>query len=127
MHLTCPLAVRHAPVVSANRSWFAQTNLRTNLWVIGLGWSLTGLAGAQRVRDFPAQTVAEDFSYYQQQVPGVYFYLLASPTDAGSTEPAPNHSPRFFVDERALPLRVRPLAELALDFLGPGRRGSAGS
>jgi amidohydrolase len=79
--------------------------------------TLERIVGPERMQELAAQTVAEDFSHYQQRVPGLYFYLFVSPTEAGAAEPAPNHSPRFAVDERALPTGVRALAELALDFL----------
>lgn len=85
--------------------------------------TLERVVGADRIQEWAAQTTAEDFSSYQRQVPGVYFYLLASPAEAASAEPAPNHSPRFFVDERVLPIGVRALAELALDFLAPAKPG----
>tara|TARA_Y100001934_G_scaffold136357_1_gene164630 strand:- start:556 stop:765 length:210 start_codon:yes stop_codon:yes gene_type:complete len=60
-------------------------------------------------------TTAEDFAFYQQGVPGMMFFLgVARPDDPN---PAPNHSPRFQVDERALRVGVRAHVELALDYL----------
>jgi amidohydrolase len=60
-------------------------------------------------------TTAEDFSYYQLEVPGLFFFLgVADPKDEN---PAPNHSPYFYADERALPIGVRALTHLALDYL----------
>jgi amidohydrolase len=70
-----------------------------------------------RVLEVKPKTVAEDFSEYQQKIPGMFFYLFASPESPDGAPPAPNHSPRFMVDERALPLGVRALTELALNFL----------
>jgi amidohydrolase len=83
--------------------------------------SLEKVVGAGRVREVQAKTVAEDFSYYQLKVPGMYFYLFASPERLDGAGPAPNHSPKFEVDERALPVGVWALAQLALDFLGSAR------
>jgi len=65
-------------------------------------------------------TGAEDFSYFQQRVPGVYFWLGIRPPDVSAEEAAPNHSPRFFVDESGLGLGVRALAQLAVDTLEAG-------
>jgi amidohydrolase len=62
-------------------------------------------------------TTSEDFSAYQQRVPGVFFFLGVTPP-AQDMENAPaNHSPRFFADERALPVGVRLLSHVAVDYL----------
>jgi metal-dependent amidase/aminoacylase/carboxypeptidase family protein len=65
----------------------------------------------------PPTTGAEDFSYYQREVPGMYFFLGAIPDSIPLEQAAPNHSPYFFVDEAALPVGVKALANLAVDFL----------
>ncbi|MFN3514612.1 MAG: amidohydrolase [Phenylobacterium sp.] len=54
---------------------------------------------------------AEDFSYYQREVPG-FFYDLGVGDPKGA-----NHSPFFDVDEAAMETGVRAQALLALDFL----------
>ena len=71
-----------------------------------------GVAG-----EVDATTTAEDFAFYQQQVPGMLFFLgVARPDDP---DPAPNHSPLFYVDERALAVGVRAHVRLVLDFITP--------
>ena len=72
-------------------------------------------------------TGAEDFSYFQQQVPGLFLLLgITPPADVGKAPQ--NHSPLFFVDESALVTGVRTLAHLAVDFLsGPGAARAAGA
>ena len=68
-------------------------------------------------------TGAEDFSYFQQQVPGLFLLLgITPPADVGKA--AQNHSPKFFVDESALITGVRTLAHLTVDYLNT-RGGSA--
>jgi len=62
-------------------------------------------------------TPAEDFAWFQQVVPGFYFFLGGLPAGQDPATIAVNHSPRFFVDEGVLPLGVRTMAGLALDFL----------
>jgi amidohydrolase len=62
-------------------------------------------------------TTAEDFSRYQEKVPGMFFFLGVTPPGAKMDTVAANHSPKFFVDERALPVGVRALSRLAVDFL----------
>ena len=63
-------------------------------------------------------TPSEDFSYFQERIPGVYFFLGISPPD--EPNPAPNHSPFFYVDEEALPIGVRTLSTVAMDYLADG-------
>jgi len=65
----------------------------------------------------PRVMVAEDFSYFQQRVPGLFFFLGITPRDQEMEKAAPNHSPLFFVDESALIHGVRALSALAVDFL----------
>jgi amidohydrolase len=62
-------------------------------------------------------TGAEDFSLYQEQIPGLFFFLGSVPREADQSTLVPPHSPRFFVDERGLILGVRALSNLALDYL----------
>jgi amidohydrolase len=60
---------------------------------------------------------SEDFSYYQQRVPGLYFFLGIGDPDLGPGEVAPNHSPHFAVDEDAILVGLRAMSSLAVDFL----------
>src|SRR2546428_120682 len=50
---------------------------------------------------------AEDFSFYQQKVPGLFFWLGTRPKNQTAEEAASNHSPLFYVDESGLALGVR--------------------
>jgi amidohydrolase len=61
--------------------------------------------------------VAEDFSYFQQEVPGLFYFVGVTPRDQDMAAAAPNHSPRFFIDESGLAQGTRSLAALAVDFL----------
>lgn len=70
-------------------------------------------------------TTAEDFAYYQEKVPGMFFFLGITPRGADPSAVHPNHSPRFYADEGALVPGVRAMASLAVDYLsGGGARGS---
>lgn len=69
-------------------------------------------------------TTAEDFSAYQQRIPGMFFFLGVTPPGAIMDTVPANHSPRFFADEAALPVGVRAMASLAVDWLAMnGSRG----
>ncbi|MEO1078471.1 MAG: amidohydrolase [Pseudomonadota bacterium] len=76
--------------------------------------TLARVAGPGLIEPNPI-TGAEDFSYFANEVPGLFFGL-----GVGSDDPAlvhPNHSPRFYADERALPIGVKALTALTLDFM----------
>ena len=60
---------------------------------------------------------SEDFSEFARVVPGLYVYLGITPPGQDPSTAAPNHSPEFFVDERALVVGTRTLAYLATEFL----------
>jgi amidohydrolase len=69
------------------------------------------------VAESPLAGASEDFSFYAQAVPGLYVFLGVTPKDQDPAKAAPNHNPKFFVDEGALVVGVRTMATLAVDFL----------
>ncbi|MGH9173241.1 MAG: amidohydrolase, partial [Vicinamibacterales bacterium] len=79
--------------------------------------TLKRVAGAENVRIGPLTGTAEDFSFYQQKVPGMFFFLGVTPKDRDPRTAPQNHSPLFFADESALPIGVRALTNLAIDYL----------
>lgn len=60
-------------------------------------------------------TTAEDFSFFANEVPGLFLFLGVAPDDP--TLIYPNHSPRFYADERALPVGVEALTSMTLDYM----------
>jgi amidohydrolase len=79
--------------------------------------TLRRVAGNDKVFIVPPTTLAEDFSKFQQKVPGVYFYLGVNQAGADPAKVPRNHSPLFFVNEDAFPTGIRAMANMALDFL----------
>jgi amidohydrolase len=74
-----------------------------------------------KVRESELITGAEDFTYFQRRVPGLFFFLgITPPDEVGGA--AQNHSPRFTVDEQALVTGVRALAHLTADYVSAGGR-----
>lgn len=73
--------------------------------------------GEGNVSESQLITGAEDFSFFQQQVPGFYFFLGATPPDQDLSTVPSNHSPMFFVDESTLPAGLRAMARLVADRL----------
>lgn len=78
-------------------------------------------AASGKVAVAPLVGAAEDFSFFAQQVPGLYFFLGVTPDGQDPATAAPNHNPHFFVDERALVVGTRALSALTLEFLNSGK------
>ncbi|MDE2260541.1 MAG: amidohydrolase, partial [Betaproteobacteria bacterium] len=78
--------------------------------------TLERVAHPDRVRVAQKLTGSEDFSSFQEQIPGLFFYVGVTPKGTPRGQVAPNHSSHFQVDESALPLGARALAHLAVDY-----------
>jgi amidohydrolase len=78
--------------------------------------TLRRVAGAG-LMDYPPVTVSEDFAFFREKVPGMYFFLGINQPGVGFGEAEPNHSPRFVVNEDTLLVGVRAMANLAVDYL----------
>jgi len=78
-----------------------------------------GIIGEERVQISPLIMVSEDFSYFQEKIPGVFFFLGCGNPAKGTDNP--HHSPRFNVDDDALSTGVELLAGFAAEFLA-GKR-----
>jgi amidohydrolase len=85
--------------------------------------TLERVAGADKAYEAPPSLGAEDFSYYAQRVPGLFLFLGVTPEGQDPATAPANHSPLFFADEGALPVGVRALANLAVEYMqrGPAR------
>lgn len=79
--------------------------------------TLQRVAGGKNVDEVNPTLGAEDFSFYQEKVPGLFFWLGTRPENVTENDAASNHSPLFYVEESGLPLGVRALAHAAVDFL----------
>ena len=65
---------------------------------------------------------AEDFAYFQQAIPGIFFFYGVNPPGVTQAEAAPNHNPRFFVHEPAMETALRAMLAVTLDRVG-GEQG----
>ena len=83
--------------------------------------TLRRVAGAANVTVVNPTLGAEDFSFFQQKVPGLFFWLGTRPKGVSAEEAASNHSPLFYVDESGLGLGIRALAHVAVDYLAAAR------
>lgn len=71
------------------------------------------------------QAASDDMSAFLEAAPGCYFFVGAGNVARGIT--APHHSPRFDIDEDALPIGLEVLARTALEYLAPLSRGVGAS
>jgi len=79
-----------------------------------LSSSLAAAANGNYYEAKVPRTGAEDFSFFAQQVPGLFFYLGVNPLDV--EESPTNHSPYFYVDDGALDNGVKAFVHLVEDF-----------
>ena len=76
--------------------------------------SLIKASGGKYTRWSVPRTGAEDFSFFAQEVPGLYFFLGVNPQNQESTYT--NHSPKFYVDDNALDTGVKAFIQLVEDY-----------
>ena len=62
-------------------------------------------------------TGAEDFSFFAQEVPGLFLFLGSVPKDIDPKTAPSNHSPFFTIDESILETGVRSYVDLTLDYM----------
>lgn len=79
--------------------------------------SLERVAGAGRVVEIPYLTSTEDFAFYAQRVPSLFFNVGVTPAGTDPTQVASVHSPLFKLDEAALPIGLRAMLGVAVDYL----------
>ncbi|MEZ4796141.1 MAG: amidohydrolase [Flavobacteriaceae bacterium] len=77
--------------------------------------SLQEVAGVKSVFEIKPITGAEDFSFFQKEVPGFFFFLGGM--TPGETEAFPHHTPDFYIDESGMLLGVKAFIQLSLDYL----------
>ena len=75
------------------------------------------VAGKDNVIEVPKLTASEDFSFYAQEVPGLFIFLGATPVGQDASKAAYNHSPYFYVDESSFKVGTKALSQLAVDYL----------
>ena len=84
--------------------------------------SLRAAVGADQVLETPLQMGAEDFSYYANAVPSMFFFVGSTPAGVDPVTAPSNHSPEFFLDEKSLDVGFRALMQVALDYLHGGAK-----
>jgi amidohydrolase len=79
--------------------------------------SLEKAAGGNNVLSIQAVTGAEDYAFYQEKIPGLFFFVGAMPPDADPTKVASHHTPDFFIDERGFLTGLKAMLQVSVDYL----------
>lgn len=79
--------------------------------------SLQKAAGTANVATIPPKTGAEDFSFFQQKVPGLFFNVGGMPKGADPDKTPSHHTPDFFIDESGLQTGIKAFLYLVTDYM----------
>lgn len=82
--------------------------------------SFARVVGRDGLRINPRHTASEDFAFLAQRAPGLFFWVGVTPPGQDPARAAPNHSPRFTVDEAGLLIGLRAMLHLVADATGSG-------
>lgn len=82
---------------------------------------LENAAGKEHVNLRKAMTGAEDFSFYANEVPSVFFFVGGAPTGTNAEEAAPHHTPDFFVADEAMLTGIKALVNCTLGYMYEGK------
>ncbi len=79
--------------------------------------SLVRTAGQENVINSKAVTGAEDFSFFQKEVPGVYLWVGGKPLDVSEADSPAHHTPEFIADDSGMKLGVKLLSNMTIDYM----------
>jgi amidohydrolase len=79
--------------------------------------SLQKSAGAENVVLVPPKTGAEDFSFFAQKIPGLFFFIGGSPKGKDPKTSSPHHTATFFLDDNAFKTGVKAFCNLVFDYM----------
>ena len=82
--------------------------------------SLQKAAGAVNVTTIPPKTGAEDFSFFQQKIPGLFFNVGGMPKGGNPKTTPSHHTPDFFIDESGMQTGIKAFLYLVTDYMKVG-------
>ena len=103
-----------AEVVIINKTPVTYNDIALTEQMVG---SLQKAAGAENVIRINAVTGAEDFAFFQQKVPGFFFFVGAMPPDQDPNVVPSHHTPDFMIDERGMLTGLRAMLNVTLDYM----------
>lgn len=75
------------------------------------------VAGEKNVKEMEASTGAEDFSFFADKVPSIFFFLGGMPKGMDPAKSFPHHTADFYIDESGFKLGVRTFCNMVLDYM----------
>ena len=89
--------------------------------------SFAKAAGDENVIEVPAVTGAEDFSYFAEKVPSVFFFIGGRQIGVDPKKVFPHHTPDFWIDESGMKTGIKAFCNLVFDYMNmpsPGNQHS---
>lgn len=103
-----------AEVIFANKTMVVYNDPHLTNLVAG---SFARAAGADNVVVMNADTGAEDFSFFQEKVPGYFFFVGACPPEVDPAKAPSHHTPDFMIDERGMITGLKAMLQVTLDYM----------
>jgi amidohydrolase len=79
--------------------------------------ALERAAGKENVILVHADTGAEDFSFFVDKVPGLFFYVGACPPDVEPSKAPSHHTPDFMIDEKGFIVGLKAMLNVTLEYM----------
>ncbi|OOG49605.1 amidohydrolase [Rhodanobacter sp. C01] len=79
--------------------------------------SIGNVLGSEHVIEAKPWMASEDFAYFAEAVPSVYFFVGSTPLGQDASKAPANHSPKFYLDEGALKIGMESMLQASLDYL----------
>lgn len=79
--------------------------------------SLQKAAGGENVIRINAVTGSEDFAFFQEEVPGFFFFVGAMPPDQDPDKVPAHHTPDFMIDEAGMLTGLKAMLNVTIDYM----------
>jgi len=79
--------------------------------------SFAKAAGDQNVLEIPPITGAEDFSYFAEKVPSIFFFIGGKQIGVDPAKVFPHHTPDFWIDEKGMKTGIKAFLNLVFDYM----------
>ncbi len=74
-------------------------------------------AGVDNVVETEAVTGAEDFSFFAEKVPSLFFFIGGMEKGKDAKKAFPHHTPDFYIDESGMKTGIKAFCHLVLDYM----------
>ena len=108
-----------AEVIFTNKTLVVYNDPKLTNLVTG---SFSKAVGANNVIVMNADTGAEDFSFFQEKVPGYFFFVGACPPEVDASKAPSHHTPDFMLDERGMLTGVKAMLQVTLDYMNAPKK-----